>query len=101
MPLVRISLLKGKSNDQTRAIADNVHQALTETYEVPADDRFQFVDQYEPEESIYDSDYMGIHRSKDVVFINITASNWRDTPAKTAALQTLSRAAFRKRWIAA
>ena len=90
MPLVRISLLKGKSNDQIRAIADNVHQALTETYEVPADDRFQFVDQYEPEEFIYDSDYMGIHRSKDVVFINITASNWRDTPAKQRLYKRLA-----------
>ena len=72
MPLVRISLLKGKSNDQIRAIADSVHQALMETFEVPADDRFQFVDQYEPEEFIYDPSYMGIQRSKDVVFINIT-----------------------------
>jgi phenylpyruvate tautomerase PptA (4-oxalocrotonate tautomerase family) len=82
MPLVRISLLKGKSNDQIRAIADNVHQALNETFEVPADDRFQFVDQYEPEEFIDDPNYLGIRRSKDVVFINITFSNWRDTAAK-------------------
>ena len=82
MPLVRISLLKGRSNEQIRAIADNVHQALTETFEVPIDDRFQLVDQYEPEEFIYDSSYMGIQRSKDVVFINITFSNWRDTATK-------------------
>jgi phenylpyruvate tautomerase PptA (4-oxalocrotonate tautomerase family) len=58
MPLVRISLLKGKSNDRIRAIADSVHQALTETFEVPPDDRFQFVDQYEPEEFIYDANYL-------------------------------------------
>jgi phenylpyruvate tautomerase PptA (4-oxalocrotonate tautomerase family) len=82
MPLVRISLLKGKSNDQIRAIADNVHQALHETFEVPVDDRFQLVDQYEPEEFIYDPTYLGIRRSEDVVFINITFSNWRDTAAK-------------------
>jgi len=82
MPLVRISLLKGRSNEQIRAIADNVHQALTETFEVPIDDRFQLVDQYEPEEFIYDPGYMGIQRSKDVVFINITFSNWRDTATK-------------------
>ena len=82
MPFVRISLLKGKSNDHIRAIADSVHQALTETFEVPADDRFQFIDQYEPEHFIYDPDYLGIHRSPDVVFINILASNWRKTAAK-------------------
>src|SRR6201981_1661138 len=90
MPLVRISLLKGKYNDQIRAIADSVHQALTETFEVPVDDRFQLVDQYESEEFIYDPGYMGIQRSKDVVFINITFSNWRDTAAKQRLYQRLA-----------
>ena len=90
MPLVRISLLKGKSNDQIRAIADSVHQALTETFEVPVDDRFQLVDQYESEEFIYDPNYMGIQRSQDAVFINITASNWRDTPTKQRLYKRLA-----------
>jgi phenylpyruvate tautomerase PptA (4-oxalocrotonate tautomerase family) len=90
MPLVRISLLKGKSKDQIRAIADNVHQALIETFEVPTDDRFQFVDQYEPEEFIYDPAYMGIQRCKDVVFINIVFSNWRDTAAKQRLYKRLT-----------
>jgi phenylpyruvate tautomerase PptA (4-oxalocrotonate tautomerase family) len=90
MPLVRISLLKGKSNDQIRVIADSVHQALTETFEVRADDRFQFVDQYEPEEFIYDTNYFGIHRSRDVVFINIVASNWRNTETKQRLYKRLA-----------
>lgn len=82
MPFVRISLLKGKANDHIRAIADGVHQALTEAFEVPADDRFQVIDEYEPEKFIYNANYFGIHRSNDVVFINILASNWRTTSAK-------------------
>ena len=90
MPLVRISLLKGRSKDQIRAIADNIHQALNETFEVPIDDRFQFVDQYEPEEFIYDPGYLGIQRSKDVVFINIAFSNWRDTATKQRLYQRLA-----------
>jgi phenylpyruvate tautomerase PptA (4-oxalocrotonate tautomerase family) len=90
MPLVRISLLKGKSNDQIRAIAGSVHQALTETFEVPPDDRFQFIDEYEPEKFIYDENYLGIHRSQDVVFINILASNWRSTAAKQRLYQRIA-----------
>jgi phenylpyruvate tautomerase PptA (4-oxalocrotonate tautomerase family) len=90
MPLVRISILKGKSKDQIRAIADNVHQALNETFEVPIDDRFQLVDQYEPEEFIYDPGYLGIQRSKNVVFIHITFSNWRDTAAKQRLYKRLA-----------
>ena len=45
MPLVSISLLKGKSREHIRAVADGVHQALVETYGVPIDDRFQLIHQ--------------------------------------------------------
>ena len=84
MPLVRLSLLRGKSKDQIRAIADNVHQALIETFEVPSDDRFQFVDQYEPEEFIYDPGYLGVARSDSVIFIQIFLSAGRTTEQKQA-----------------
>ena len=84
MPLVRISLLKGKSPEYLRAIADGVHQALHEAFSAPADDRFQLIDEYEPGRLIYDPDYLGVRRDDDVVFVTITHSNWRDTRAKRA-----------------
>jgi phenylpyruvate tautomerase PptA (4-oxalocrotonate tautomerase family) len=84
MPLVTISLLKGKSPAYIRAIADGVHRALGETYSVPGDDRFQLIRQYEPDEMIVDPDYLGIHRTEDVVIIHITASRTRDTATKSA-----------------
>jgi phenylpyruvate tautomerase PptA (4-oxalocrotonate tautomerase family) len=82
MPLVRIDLIKGKPAGHVRAIADGVHQALVEAFGAPADDRFQVIAQHEPGSLIYDPDYLGIHRTDDVVFVQILASNWRDTAAK-------------------
>jgi pimeloyl-ACP methyl ester carboxylesterase len=41
MPLIRISLIKGKLLAQIPAIGDGVHRALVEAYGAPADDRFQ------------------------------------------------------------
>lgn len=82
MPLVRISLLKGKPRAHIRAISEGVHQALIDAYKIPTDDRFQMIDQYDPEDIVFDPDYLGIHRSADVVFIHITAGNWRDTAQK-------------------
>jgi len=82
MPLVRISLLKGKSPEHLRAIADGVHAALVETFQVPADDRFQLIHQHEPHEFFYDPGYLGVKRSDDVVFIHVTASRTRDTATK-------------------
>jgi phenylpyruvate tautomerase PptA (4-oxalocrotonate tautomerase family) len=82
MPLVRIALVKGKSLAYIRAIADGVHRALHDAYNVPTDDRFQLIDQYEPGAMIVDADYMGIHRTVDTVIIQIVASATRDGPTK-------------------
>jgi phenylpyruvate tautomerase PptA (4-oxalocrotonate tautomerase family) len=82
MPLVRISLIKGKSREHIRAIADGVQRALIETFGVPPDDRFQIVEQLDSESLIYDADYLGAHRTPDVVFIHIFASDWRNTEQK-------------------
>jgi phenylpyruvate tautomerase PptA (4-oxalocrotonate tautomerase family) len=89
MPLVNISLRKGKSQDYLRAVADGVHKALVETYNVPPGDRFQLIHQFEPHEFIFDADYLGIHRTDDAVFIHIIAGNWRDTPTKQALYKRL------------
>jgi len=90
MPFVRISLLEGKSPEHRRAIADGVHAALIEAYKIPPDDRFQVIQQHERDEFIYDPDYLGIHRTDDVVFIHIVAGNWRDTAAKQALYRAIA-----------
>ena len=82
MPLVRIDLLQGKSADHRRAIGDGVHRALVEAFKAPADDRFQVITQHAPGSLVYDPDYLGIHRTDDVVFIQIVAGKWRDTATK-------------------
>lgn len=84
MPLVRISLLKGRPPAELRAIADGVHAALVETYTVPLDDRFQIIEQREPGEIIFNPGYLGVARTDDVVFIHIFASHGRTTAAKQA-----------------
>lgn len=90
MPLVHISLLKGKSREHVRAIADGVHQALVESYNVPLADRFQLIHQHEREDLIYDPDYLGIQRTDDVVFVHIVAGNWRDTATKQALYKAIA-----------
>jgi phenylpyruvate tautomerase PptA (4-oxalocrotonate tautomerase family) len=82
MPLVHISLIRGKSAAYIRAISQGVHQALTETYNVPADDHFQLIHQHDESEFIFDPGYLGISRTSDAVFIHIVAGKWRDTPMK-------------------
>jgi phenylpyruvate tautomerase PptA (4-oxalocrotonate tautomerase family) len=90
MPLVRITLIKGRSDAELRAIADAVHEALVETYSVPPKDRFQIIEQREPGEIIYSPTYLGIDRTDDLVIVHVVAGHWRDTSAKHALYRAMT-----------
>ena len=82
MPFVRISLRKGKSRAYLRALSDSLHRALVEAFDVPPADRFQVIHQHEPEELVFDRDYLAGPRSEDFVLIAITAGRVRSTAVK-------------------
>src|SRR6185369_2379050 len=90
MPLVRISVLKGKSRDYRRKVGDAVHQALVETIGVPEKDRFQLITDHWPDEFLYDPEYLGIRRSDDLVIIQATISEGRTLEAKRALFKRIA-----------
>src|SRR5262245_32950121 len=77
MPLVRISLVKGKPEAYRRKVGDAVHRALVEAVAVPPLDRFQLITEHEAGDLVYDSNYLGIARSADLVIVQITLSAGR------------------------
>lgn len=89
MPFTRISLLKGKSPEYLRSLSDSLHRALVETFDVPADDRFQAIHQHEPGELVFDRHYLGGPRSDDFVLFAVTAGKPRDTATKQAFYKRL------------
>ncbi len=84
MPLVRMTLAAGRPAADRRRIADAVHQALVETANVPADDRFQVVQEVPADSLIWDAGYLGQSRSPQVVFIEITLNAGRTVEVKKA-----------------
>lgn len=84
MPLVRISLRAGKPDAYRRAIGEGVHRAMVETINVPALDRFQVITEYTPDGLIYDPTYLGIDRTDNVVFVQITLNAGRSIAQKRA-----------------
>ena len=84
MPLVRISLRRGKPADHIAALRDAVYQAMIEAFAVPANDRFILVHQHEAEEFDYDPNYLDIQRTDELVFIQIACNNTRTVEQKTA-----------------
>ena len=47
MPLVNISIPKGKSREYVKAIADGINSAVIETMDFPDDDRYQIIHEVE------------------------------------------------------
>jgi 4-oxalocrotonate tautomerase len=84
MPLVRISLQRGKPLPYRRAVADGVHRALVDGIGVPPKDRFQIITEHEPENLIYDRDYFGVARSDDTIFIQVSLRRGRPEGVKQA-----------------
>ncbi len=90
MPLVRISLLRGKSEQHKRAVADQVYEAMREAFQVPENDRFIILTEHDAGGLDYDRSYLGIERSDDFVIVQITASNTRTVETKKAFYRTLA-----------
>ena len=90
MPLVRISLVKGKPAAYRRKVGDAVHLALVDTMGVPRLDRFQLITEHEPGDLVYDSMYLGIARSSDLLIIQITLSSGRTLAQKRALYRAIA-----------
>jgi 4-oxalocrotonate tautomerase len=90
MPLVRISLVKGKPEAYRRKLGDAIHRALVETAGVPPLDRFQLLTEHEPGDIVYDSSYLGIARTSDLVVVQITLSVGRSLEQKRALYQRIA-----------
>src|ERR1700752_1739963 len=82
MPLVHITLRKGKSTDYIRSVADSVHEALVAQANVPRDDRFQIIHEVDDEALIAHPSYGGVNRSKDLIIIKITFTAGRTVEIK-------------------
>ena len=84
MPLIRITLRRGKSPAYRAALADGVYEALRATFNVPEEDSFVVIDEADGENFVYSRSYMGIARGDDFVIVQITVSNTRTVAQKQA-----------------
>jgi phenylpyruvate tautomerase PptA (4-oxalocrotonate tautomerase family) len=90
MPLVRISLREGKSEEYKKALADGVHRAMVEGADVPAQDRFQIITEHPAGGLIYDPTYLGVQRSDDIVLVQITLSMGRKLAQKRKLMKRMA-----------
>jgi len=82
MPLVRVTLRKGKSPEFLREAGNAIHEALVAQANVPADDRFQIFDEVEADRLIAHPSYGGVERSEGLMIIEITLNSGRTVEIK-------------------
>ena len=90
MPLVRISLMKGKPEDFGQKVGEIVYQAMVDTINVPVKDHFQIITEHDSHSLIYDPTYLDIQRTPGIIFIQITLNEGRTVKLKKILYQTIT-----------
>ena len=95
MPFVRASFPDRFSDAQVARVSDAIHRSMVETFNVPADDRFQVISRHAPGELVCSPSFLGIAHSADVVLVQITCSEGRALETKKALFAALARSIAR------
>ena len=90
MPLARIDLIKGKPAEYRQTIGDVVYTAMVEILKAPKDDRFQVIAEHDEANFIYDPNFFGISRTKDVIFVQLTLAEGRTLEQKRGFYQRVA-----------
>jgi phenylpyruvate tautomerase PptA (4-oxalocrotonate tautomerase family) len=90
MPLVRISLMKGKPEGFGKKVGDAVYRTMMDTINVPAKDNFQVITEHDTNSLIYDPSYLDIKRTDGIIFIQITLNEGRTVDLKKKFYKTLA-----------
>lgn len=77
MPLVKVEILKGKTQEYKKAILDGIHSALVEAFKIPDDDRIQRL--YELDADCFE---ISSNKTDQMTLIELTVFKGRSLEAK-------------------
>lgn len=92
MPLCRIDMVQGKSAKYRRTVGDVVYEVMVCILNAPKDDRFQVIAEYPVGALIADENYLGIRRTQDCIFIQLTLNVGRTVDQKKAFYRAVANA---------
>ena len=95
MPLARVDLVEGRSDEQLAVLADTIYQVERDVFSAPEDDRYVVITEHRPGRMFLGSTGLGYQRSADAMVIQITEQN-RDRDRESGALSGPGRATPRR-----
>jgi phenylpyruvate tautomerase PptA (4-oxalocrotonate tautomerase family) len=90
MPLVRISLLKGRNEAHKHALCEAAYEALREAFGIPEDDKFVVMHEHARDEFVYAASYLGVAHDDGLVIVQITANEGRTVEQKKALYKAIA-----------
>jgi 4-oxalocrotonate tautomerase len=90
MPLVRIDLQKGKDASYRQKVGQIVYEAMVAHTGVPWNDRFQIIAEHSADNFVYDPDYLDIHRTSDLIMVQIFFNEGRSVAQKQALYKAIA-----------
>src|SRR5258705_1401646 len=90
MPLAKIHIRKGRRAEEKRAITDAVQASLIATLDIPEQDRFQLIEEYEDDHFIHTDAFLGLTYTRDLLMIEIALTEGRSDALKQALLADLN-----------
>lgn len=84
MPLVRIDFPSSTTPAYREGVGTLVYEAMTQTLNVPENDRFMVLADHAPGDLVIDPIYLGIARSPAAILIQITLNEGRAVALKQA-----------------
>lgn len=72
MPLLRVDLYEGRTDEEIRRLLDALHGAMLAAFKVPVRDRYQIVHEHKPSRMIMEDTGLDIPRTEKFVMIQVT-----------------------------
>ena len=91
MPFIRTCVHHDTTPAERSAIVAGIHQALVEAIGMPADELFNRITAYQPEEFFFSRTFNGYARSERPVVIEITMRRGRSDAMKRALYQLIAK----------
>jgi 4-oxalocrotonate tautomerase len=90
MPLVRISLLKGRNEAHKHAMCEAAYEALRDAFGIPENDKFVVLHEHDRAGFVYAASYLDVAHDDDLVIVQITANEGRTTDQKRALYKAIA-----------
>jgi phenylpyruvate tautomerase PptA (4-oxalocrotonate tautomerase family) len=82
MPLVRIDVVEGRSEEELRGLADAVQEVMLDASAAPDRDSYQVIHEHRPGRIIAEDTGLGLERTDEVVIIQVTQLGRVDSQKK-------------------